>query len=357
MSLRVHAPAYELRDLHGASRAVAYLTLAASPYVFVTSYIDPGVNLITLVVSAAISVLMAFTGVLCWRRPTAVPRSGWFVAPILATAVVAGLNFATHDASTGSQLFYLWPILYAANFLSRRVLYLNLLLVYAGDAATVFAVLGPQRGASDWVAMVIAMTMAATVVQSLRVRADRLRDVLERQANADHLTGLANRRYFDDALVAEAAWARRTDGSLALLTVDLDHFKAINDTFGHSEGDRVLQAVADAMREVVGETGVAARLGGDEFVMLLRMGGRAAVGVADALRSAIADRTDLLGGPPGVSIGIAVLPGDAGTVEDLVAASDAALYQAKTSGRGRVSVAGERHNVDQVPSFVPDPRP
>jgi PleD family two-component response regulator len=57
-----------------------------------------------------------------------------------------------------------------------------------------------------------------------------------------------------------------------------------------------------------------------------------------------------------VSIGLAVLPGDVRTVADLVAASDAALYQAKTSGRGRVSIAGERHNVDQVPSFVPDPR-
>ncbi len=357
MSLRVRAPAYELRDLHGASRAVAYLALAASPYVFVTAYIDPSVNLITLIVAGVISVLLAFAGVLCWRRPTAVPRVGWFIVPVLATSVVAGLNYATHDASTGSQLFYLWPILYAANFLSRRVLYLNLLLVYAGDAATVFAVLGPQRGASDWVAMVLAMTMSATVVQSLRARADRLRDVLERQANGDHLTGLANRRYFDDALVAEGARARRTDGTLALLTIDLDHFKAINDTFGHAEGDRVLQAVADAMRKVVGETGVAARLGGDEFVMLLRLGRRAAVGVADALRSAIADRTDLLGGPPGVSIGIAVLPSDVSTVEDLVAASDAALYDAKASGRGRISVTTDRQNVDRTPSYVPDPRP
>jgi diguanylate cyclase (GGDEF)-like protein len=218
-------------------------------------------------------------------------------------------------------------------------------------------VLGPQKAAADWVAMVLAMTMASMVVQSLRVRADRLRDVLEQQALADHLTGLANRRYFDDALVGAVSWAGRTDGSLALLTIDLDYFKAINDTFGHAEGDRVLQAVADAMRKVCGADAVAARLGGDEFVLLLRMGRRAATGVADALRSAIAARTDLPGGPPGVSIGIALLPGDAGTVEELVKASDAALYEAKTSGRGRVAVAGDRHNVDRVPSYVPDQRP
>jgi diguanylate cyclase (GGDEF)-like protein len=357
VSHRVDAPAYELRDLHGASRAVAYLTLAASPYVIATTYLTPDINAITLIISTMISVLMMVIGVVSWRRPAVLPRVFWFLSPLVAAMVVAGLNFATHDASTGAQLFYLWPILYAANFLSRRVLLLNLAVVFAGDAATVFVVLGPQKGASDWVAMVLAMTMAATVVQSLRVRADKLRDVLEQQAHADHLTGLANRRYFDEALDGAAAWARRTGGSLALLTIDLDYFKAINDTFGHAEGDRVLRAVADSMHRVVGETGVAARLGGDEFVMLLRMERRAALDVADALRVSVAARHDLPGGPPGVSIGLAVLPGDAGTAAELVAASDAALYQAKTSGRGRVSVAGERHNVDQMPSYVRDPRP
>lgn len=343
--------------MHGATRAVAYLALAGAPYVFVTAYIDPTLNLVTMLGVALVSVLLAGTGVVCWRWPEAMPRVFWFLAPIAASFVVAGLNFATHDASTGSQLFYLWPVLYAANFLSRRVIYLNLALVFAGDAATVFVVLGPERGASDWVAMVLAMTMAATVVESLRARADRLRDVLERQANADPLTGLANRRYFDEALVDAGAWAKRTHGSLALLTIDLDYFKSINDSYGHAEGDRVLQAVARALRTVVGETGVAARLGGDEFVALLRVGHGAALDVADALRAAIAEQRDLLGGPPGMSIGIAVLPGDASTVHGLVTASDAALYQAKTSGRGRVSVAGDRHNVDEVPSFVPDPRP
>ena len=87
------------------------------------------------------------------------------------------------------------------------------------------------------------------------------------------------------------------------------------------------------------------------------MGHRAAAGVAGALRAAIAHQRGQLGGPPGASIGIAVLPDDAGTVQELIAASDAALYEAKTSGRGRVSVAGTRRNVDEAPSYVPDPRP
>jgi diguanylate cyclase (GGDEF)-like protein len=330
--------------------------LPAAPYILVTSWLAPGISALTLGIAATVSFLMALTGVICWRRPADMFKGFLFVIPAVATMMVSGLNFATHDASTGAQLFYFWPILYAANFLSRRVLFLNLALVFAGDAATVFVMLGPQQGALDWVAMVLATAMAATVVQSLRARADQLRDVLERQALVDHLTGLANRRYFDEALVAAAA-ARHPEASLALFTIDLDYFKAVNDTFGHAEGDRVLQAVAEAMRRVVGDTGIAARLGGDEFVMLLSVGRRSALDVADALRAALAERSDLPGGPPGVSIGLAMLPGDAGTVEELVAASDSALYEAKTSGRGRVAVAGERHNLDQVATFVPARRP
>ena len=123
MSHRAEGRTYELRDLHGASRAVAYLALAGAPYVFVTAYIDPTLNLATKLGVALVSILMAGTGTVCWRWPETVPRMFWFLAPIAATTVVAGLNFATHDASTGSQLFYLWPVLYAANFLSRRVIY------------------------------------------------------------------------------------------------------------------------------------------------------------------------------------------------------------------------------------------
>jgi len=342
--------AYELRELHGASRSVAYLMLAGSPYVLATSVMTQDVGTAGRIAGIAWSVFLALAGIVCWRWPARVPRLFWFVAPFISTAVISGLNLVTHDASTVALLFYLWPVLYSANTLSSRVLCLNLAMVFAGGAATVFTMLGPRAGMADLAAMIMAMSMAATVVHTLRRRTDRLRDDLERQAQADPLTDLANRRQFDEALVREGAWARSTDGTLALLTVDLDHFKAINDTFGHAEGDRVLQAVAIALRTVVGEDGLAARLGGDEFVVLLRADRRAAVGVADGLRTVIAARTDLPGGPPGLSIGIAVLPGDAHDVDGLVAASDAALYRAKTSGRGRVVTVGPLTNVDLSPA-------
>jgi diguanylate cyclase (GGDEF)-like protein len=349
---------FELRDLHGASRSVAYLTLAASPYVLVTALLTPDVTVAGVLAVVLTSVVMAVAGVFSWRRPEGIPRMFWFVAPIVSSLMVTGLNLATNDASTGAQLFYLWPVLYTANFLGTRAIYLNLALVCAGEAAVVFTILGVGKGGADWAALSMAMAMTAAVVVSLRKRADRLRAVLEEQAHADPLTGLANRRFYDDAMGRAGDWARRTGGSVALITVDLDHFKRINDTYGHAEGDRVLQAVAAAMRTIVGPTGVAARLGGDEFVMLLHADRDAAVGVANLLRELVAATTGLAGGPPSLSIGVAVLPGDVSTVADLVTASDAALYEAKTSGRGRVSVAGDLHNVERVTrSFVSDPRP
>jgi diguanylate cyclase (GGDEF)-like protein len=327
--------ASQVRDLHGASRAVAYLTIAAAPFVFVTSLTTHQTTTVMIAVSL-ICLLLAGLGVGCWCKPQLFPEAFWLLAPTVCAGLNTVLNVITHDASTGAQLFYLWPVLFAANFLSRRIIYLSVAVVSAGGAATIFGVSGRQA-TSDWAALVLAMTMIAVVVYTLRARADKLLQVLESQALADPLTGLANRRSFDNDLARQFARAQRKQNALALLTIDLDHFKTINDTWGHAVGDQALQAVATAMDEVAREDDVTARLGGDEFVMLLRADRTGAIRVSEALRRAVGQVTTLPGGPPGLSIGIAVLPDDASTVEGLVAASDAALYEAKTGGRGRTS--------------------
>jgi diguanylate cyclase (GGDEF)-like protein len=281
---------------------------------------------------------VAVGGVVCWTRPHVMPRSFWLIAPFLCTALITGMDLVTVDASTGAQLFYLWPAMYAASFLNRRMIVANLAALAAGEAVVVFTLLDRATAIGDWGAMALAMTMTVVVVVALRDRADRLRHVLEMQALADPLTGLANSRSFEDALVRADAWARKNDGRLALLTVDVDHFKEINDTWGHATGDRALQAVAAAMLSVAsGHDDVVARMGGDEFVMLLRCDRPAAMRAADGVRAAVAAVDHLPGGPPGVSIGVAVLPDDGTTGEALLAASDAALYVAKTQGRGRVA--------------------
>jgi diguanylate cyclase (GGDEF)-like protein len=301
---------------------------------------------------SALTVVLSVIGVICRWRPERVPRVSWLLAPFFGVALVTSLNLATRDASTGAQLFYLWPVLYAANFLGRRDNFLVIASVSAGNAAVVFPILEANRAITDWTSLTVAMTLTTIVVASLASRNERLRGVLESQAYVDHLTGVANRRSFEAHLDQAVAWAHRTDRPVALLTLDVDYFKKINDTWGHGTGDQALRAVAAALRGITrGEDDVAGRLGGDEFVVLLRTDQAGALRAADELRALVADSGDLPCGPPGLSIGVAVLPHHAGTAGDLTAASDAALYEAKQGGRGRTGVArvpGERQGGEQA---------
>jgi diguanylate cyclase (GGDEF)-like protein len=223
--------------------------------------------------------------------------------------------------------------------------------VSLGDALVGIVGLRAASGFSDWIAMTIALIMSAVVVYTLRDRTDQLRRKLEEQAFADPLTGLANRRAFDDALAA----AGRLGGPLAVVTIDLDHFKGINDSYGHAGGDAALQVVAAAMREVADEADVVARFGGDEFVMLLRADQRAALAAVAQLQALVAANVTLPSGPPGLSIGVAALPEHAADVDGLVRASDKALYTAKSNGRGRVAVATTPAAAPPVPPRPPLP--
>jgi diguanylate cyclase (GGDEF)-like protein len=325
--------------------------LAGAPFIFVTGVVlVPGVTLSSVIAVTATALAITLGGLMCWHRPHLMPDYFWLLAPFLATTLITGINLVTNDASTGAQLFYLWPVLYAANFVSRSAVYANLAFVVAGDAMVVFTLMPAHRAIADLTSLALAMTMSAIVVVPLRERADQLRHRLERQALTDPLTGLANRRSFDEELIAAGAWARRADRAIALVTVDVDHFKAINDGWGHAVGDQALQLVGEAMRSVTGPDDVAARLGGDEFVLLLRADRHRALRATEELREAVAAITELPGGPPGLSIGVAVLPDHAATVEDLLSASDTALYEAKSRGRGQVAVAGH-------PGFTPARRP
>ncbi|WP_436530430.1 diguanylate cyclase domain-containing protein [Actinoplanes sp. HUAS TT8] len=331
---------FQLRDKHGATRAVAYLMLAGAPYNVITGVLmqlgAPPAELVALVVT---SVSLFVIGVVCWRRPDALPEQFWLVVPLLAIAVVTGLNFATQDATTAAQLFYLWPLLYAATFLSRTMGYLTAASISAGHAAVVFNYAPMSQAPTDWIAMTVAMAMTAWVVINLNERNDRLRAVLEVQASSDSLTGAANRRAFDEALQHAVHQAVDDGDPAALVLIDVDHFKAINDTWGHATGDLALRAVADALRAAGKDTQhLVARLGGDEFAVLLRCGPEQAFAYAESARARLGATGGLPGGPPALSIGIGVAPHHAHAAEELQRVADAALYQAKENGRGRTSV-------------------
>lgn len=159
---------------------------------------------------------------------------------------------------------------------------------------------------------------------------------LQHLAHYDHLTGLPNRLLGFDRLEHAAQRANR-GGCAALLLIDLDDFKRVNDTFGHTVGDEVLRIAARRMREVVREEDTVARLGGDEFLVILERVGEPAEAavVANRLIEAMVRPMKVVGAELTVaaSIGISLCPQDFDTATDLIQASDTAMYAAKASGR------------------------
>lgn len=161
---------------------------------------------------------------------------------------------------------------------------------------------------------------------------------LERLASTDPLTGLVNRAHFFALAKGEIRRARRYGRPLAVIMADIDHFKRINDTYGHREGDRALASFADLCRKLVRAEDTVARLGGEEFGLLLPETDAAqAVAVANRLRAAVEELH--LGGLPApitISIGISQFLAAENTVDAALSRADQALYAAKRSGRNRV---------------------
>jgi diguanylate cyclase (GGDEF)-like protein len=172
----------------------------------------------------------------------------------------------------------------------------------------------------------------------------RLQREYKRNAMVDALTGLYNRRWLEDALPRFVNRFARSQQPLALLMIDVDHFKRVNDEHGHPAGDSVLVAVSHTLRGAVRPTDHVARYGGEEFAVLLPdTGPRAALGVAERLRStikhtAIRDLAGRLLPSVTVSIGGALLLEKEGTAVTLLAQADANLYVSKQSGRDRVTM-------------------
>jgi len=171
----------------------------------------------------------------------------------------------------------------------------------------------------------------------------KLRVSLRQQSIIDPLTQLYNRRYLDEVLKRELARSSRSGTPLSVLVLDLDHFKRINDTYGHEGGDAILRKVAQALRENIRSGDVACRMGGEEMIVLLpECDTENAIKRADALRLVIAAGDVLHNGQrigATASIGVASYPAHGHNTQTLVHAADLALYEAKHEGRNCVRVA------------------
>lgn len=208
-----------------------------------------------------------------------------------------------------------------------------------------------EVGVIDHLVMPLNPTLLCAKVKAISDRSrmqrelkNKLRFALEYSAH-DALTGLYNRRYFERRLREESAHARRHKRPFALIVIDIDHFKLVNDTYGHEDGDRVLCHVAELIESSLREDDVACRYGGEEFVVLLRATpGLAARVVANRLRATVAGKGITLGTKDELrhvtlSGGVAAADERNGyDAENIVDRADKALYRAKRAGRNRVEM-------------------
>jgi diguanylate cyclase (GGDEF)-like protein len=261
------------------------------------------------------------------------PRLALFALGPIGAALIAYALATTPPNETDGALLYVWPVLWVTYFFGRRGAIAIVAWVAAVQAA---AVLAMDDGVFDrWMDVVVSVAVVAVVVHSLVERNRRLVARLAAEARVDKLTGVLNRRGFQERAEVELERARREQAWVGAVTVDIDYFKRVNDEWGHDVGDRVLERLGEVLRGESRSSDVVARLGGEEFAALLP-GADAdeAMAYAERVRDQFA-RDAGLGLPPvTVSAGVsaAVSPG---TVDELLQPADSALYAAKRGGRDR----------------------
>ena len=210
-----------------------------------------------------------------------------------------------------------------------------------GGLAAALLVVGLAAVAAAPPPMPAAVVVPASIaiLLALRRRLERERDAMRRFALRDPLTGLANRRALDERLAYEIARHTRQGERFAVLALDLDGFKAVNDRFGHDAGDELLREAAAALVEIVRAQDTVVRLGGDEFCVLApQTGDASAAYLTTRVRGALAGVTAGLSGLS-ASIGTAVFPADGTTPEALLAVADLAALGQKRAGRPRRQAA------------------
>ncbi|MDI1460652.1 diguanylate cyclase [Catellatospora sp. KI3] len=297
-------------------------------------------------VAAVLDAVYAYTTVLNPYTSSTWLNVGWQVEVLLLC--VAALAAVRH---VGEER----PPVAEVSFLPALVAVLIVGCLALGDLILV----GQVSRVTLSLAMLLLVGLLIRQIAAARERV-RLTEQLRTAAITDSLTGLHNRRFFEETLAAETAEHRDGD-ALSLILLDLDHFKAVNDTHGHLVGDAVLAEVASRIRRCLRATDLACRYGGEEFVCLLpRTDAPTALDLAERIRTAVRSAPVTVAGvaePLTLTASLGVASAEAGDGEpkrrgeDLVAEADRALYRAKALGRDRVLEYGPSDQIEADPPY------
>jgi diguanylate cyclase (GGDEF)-like protein len=291
---------------------------------------DPSFAIAPVIGAIAIAAVLVLVG-------PRIPRYGLAPLGAIGVVLIAYALTATPGPGDGAVL-YVWPVLWTTFFFGRRGAVSIVALVGVAHATTLLLLPAASSYPGRWVDVMISVTVVAVVVLTLVHRNDLLLTRLADEARTDALTGLLNRRGFDERASLELARARRENRSIAVVTLDVDYFKRINDEWGHEIGDRVLARTGELLAARTRDIDVAARFGGEEFVVLLP-GCDSAEAEAFTERVRVALAEDDSSGLPTVrmSAGINAELAPA-SIETMLRRADSALYNAKRAGRDRTVI-------------------
>jgi len=288
--------------------------------------VDSGNLVVVVAGSAALAVVLVVAG-------GRLNEAGYSVVIGLGTVLISLAAVSNGERGGGpagyDELYYLWVVFYAAYYLRRPGLALQVLLIAASYGVTLVLIDPGAIATSRWLTVIGLVTGGAIVVRLLTEHVEQLMAELDEAASTDRLTGLSNRRALEEHYRREAARAARTNEPVALVLLDLNRFKHINDLYGHAAGDEALIGIAGRMRAILRATDVAARIGGDEFVLLLPdSDAENATAVAERLAESAADRHAGIT-PVGFCFGVAVCEAGAESLDDVMRRADHELYVRK----------------------------
>ena len=288
-----------------------------------------------LLVSGSVSALLAAFLLISFDT---IPAVAFHPIVVLGTAISTAAAYGWGTESAYGPLPYVWVTLFAFYFFSRGAALVHLALIAAAYALAL-ALEGPVENPLDgWVATIATLLVVGLFVSMVRDHIDGLIRRLSDAAHSDHLTGLLNRRGFQNVFDTELERARRADQALSLIVGDLDRFKRVNDAHGHAAGDEALTRVANAIAGAKRGFDSAARVGGEEFAVLAPdCDEHGAFMLAERIRAAVHDT--LVARYPDtsltISFGISTFPLHGQSADALLRTADQALYAAKRLGRNR----------------------